>query len=144
LQHSSGLEIPIGVIAELNIGQVQALGLISRAKLSETETNMIGRVLRPKLVNPFDFLEDQFNWAFLETPPGEALAQLSRRYSESLFFAPPREEKIRKALPEGASAAHIILGDLRRHRDNEFYLMLAELDPSSTLRPCRETSQLAA
>jgi hypothetical protein len=64
-----------------------------------------------------------------ETPRGEALAQLSRRFSESLFFAPPREEKIRKVLPEGTSAADAVLGELRRRRDDEFYLMLAESCP---------------
>jgi len=84
-------------------------------------------------------------WAFAETPRGEALAYLSRRYSESLFLAPPHEEIIRKILPGGALAAETVMSDLRRRRDDEFYLMMAEsTGPSMTVPPSRETSQVAA
>jgi hypothetical protein len=96
-------------------------------------------------MKPFDFLEEQFKWAFAETRPGEALAILATRYSESLFIVPPHEETIRKVLPGGAPTAGVILGDLRRRRDDEFYLMMAEsTGPSTTVPPSRETSQLAA
>jgi hypothetical protein len=96
-----------------------------------------------QFINPFEFLEEQFNWAFPKNATRRSTCAIIMA-AESLFFAPLREEKIRKVLPEGASAANTILGDLRRNRDNEFYLMLAELGSPSTLPPSRKTSQLAA
>lgn len=126
LRRTSGLVIPLGVIAEMTIGTWRALGLIARTKLPDNEIADIGRVVREKVSAPFDFLKPEFDWAFAKTAPGEALSKLSERFSESLLFATPVHHEIKKALPAGAAAAEPILRDLRKERDDEFYLMLAE------------------
>ncbi len=127
LQHSSGLIIPLGVIAELTFGSWRALGLIARSPLSDDELSAIAGVLRDRLRDPFAFLAQQFDWALAETEAGEGLSGLSQRFTDSMFFAPPQGHKVRRVLPQGATmAGSSILADLRKERDDEFYLMLAE------------------
>ena len=128
LQRGSGLVIPLGVMAELTIGPWRALGLIARTRLLSTEVGAIGRTLRDHIASPFNFLAPEFDWAFAETEPGAALAKLSQRFNGSIFVAPPAETSIKKLLPIGSLAAEQVLVDLRRSRDEEFYLMLAEAD----------------
>ena len=126
LQRVSGLVIPLGVVAELTIGHWRALGIIARSMLGTDEMNSIARKLRPVIKCPMEYLRPEFDWAFADTDWGQALAALSRRFTASLFFAPPTERLIRKPLPLGASAAEPILFELRKARDDEFYLMVAE------------------
>jgi hypothetical protein len=126
LQHASGLIIPLGVIAELTIGSWRALGLIARMALSDDELCAIAPVLRDRLRGPFTFLASEFDRVIAETEAGEALGSLSRRFFDSIFFAPPQGHQIRKVLPLAAMAASSILVDLRKERDEEFYVMLAE------------------
>lgn len=143
LQQASGLIVPLGVMVELTLGHWRALGLIARTELSMDETKAVGRLIREKIARPFDFLKPEFDWAFSKTTSGYALAELANRFSESLFFAPPTAHAIRKVLPPGAAAAEPILGDLRKARDEEFYLMLAELEDQRPM-PIEATTKLAA
>src|SRR3984893_4175012 len=86
-----------------------------------------------------------FDWALSQTPRGEALSRLASRYSESLFFAPPEETAIRHILPRGSPAAiDAVLDELRRRRDAEFNLMIAEHWGQSKVVDRRETLELAA
>ena len=78
--------IPLGVIAEMTIGTWRALGLIARTKLLDDEIAALGRIVREQVSAPFDFLKPEFDWAFAKTPPGEALAKLSERFSEFVVF----------------------------------------------------------
>ena len=130
LQQAAGLVIPLGVMAEMSIGKWRALGLIARTSLTGEETAAVGRLLRDQISAPFDFLKREFDWALSETNAGEALVQLARRYSDSLFFAPPSSTSVKKILPSDeavvAAVGELILPDLRKARDDDFYLMLAE------------------
>ena len=144
LQQASGLVIPLGVIAEMTLGPWRALGLIARSKLSSDELSATARMLRDKLAVPFGLLKPEFDWAFANTEPNEALAKLSERFSESLFFAPPSHQAMKKLLPEGPTAAEQILSDLRRSRDEEFYLMLAEAGGGRNVPPTEDITRLAA
>jgi hypothetical protein len=148
LQHSFGLIIPLGVIAELTVGSWRALGLISRSALSDEELRAIAGVLRDRLRDPFAFLAQQFDWALAETQAGEALSSLSQRFADSMFIAPPQGHQVRKVLPQSASVGSAILADLRRERDEEFYLMLAEMaevrEPVSSDDRTRLLSRCAA
>src|SRR5208283_3942506 len=58
----------------------RALGLIARTTLIEEESAAIGRLLRDKLSDPFSFLKPEFDWAFANTEPAEALAKLAQRF----------------------------------------------------------------
>jgi hypothetical protein len=146
LQQASALVLPLGVIAEMTLGPVRILGLIARTRLGENETVKVGPMIRSKLAAPFDFLKEEFEWAWSNTEKGTALAKLARRHAESLFFAPPTVESFRKAVNPDAwpTAAEIVGEDLRRKRNAEFYLMLAELQGLPKVEPNREMSELAA
>ena len=142
LQQASGLVIPLGVIAEVTIGTWRALGLIARTALVPDEVAAVGRMLRDKLSEPFNFLKPEFDWAFADTEPGEALGKLAQRFSESLFFAPPTTIATRKVLPVGGAGAELVLSDLRKSRDEEFYLMLAEARGQPDPVPSEDTTKL--
>jgi hypothetical protein len=127
LQRASGLQIPLGIIAEIVLGSVRGLGLIARTELDDHETQALGRLTRNSLRNPFDFLKGEFDWAWDATGRGEALVALSGRHSESLFFAPPTPTMIRRAFQSEADVPEFARRELRERRDAEFDLMLAEL-----------------
>jgi hypothetical protein len=142
LQRDSGLIIPLGAMAELSFGPVRVLGLIARKNLDRQDLSQVGRMLRDKLAAPFEFLKSDFDWAwqkieFERIEAGRVLSLLSSRYSESVFFTPPSEERIR-------TTAEFALAELRRRRDEEFYLMLADLMGEPTIPPSKDISELAA
>ena len=141
LQQAAGLVIPLGVIAEMTIGTWRALGLIARTSLAEDEAGAIGRLLRDKLSDPFNFLKPEFDWAFSNTEPNEALEKLAQRFSKSLFFAPPAVTAARKVLPIGGAGAELVLTDLRKSRDEDFYLMLAESRGQPDPVPSEDTTK---
>lgn len=141
LQQAAGVIIPLGVIAEMTIGTWRALGLIARTSLAMDETDAIGRLLRDKLSDPYSFLKPEFDWAFSNTEPDEALGKLAQRFSESLFFAPPVVTSTKKVLPTGGAGAELVLSDLRKSRDEEFYLMLAESRGKPDPVPSEDTTK---
>jgi hypothetical protein len=138
--------IPLGVIAEIKMNSLRVLGLIARIQLSDIELASVGRLLRPKMSNPFQLLQQEFEWGWTNTAPGEALRALAERHSQSLFFAPPDEEFIRKSLrfDAGSAAAERLIEELRRRRDEEFWSLLSEATGESKVEPSREIAQLAA
>jgi hypothetical protein len=127
LQRASGLKIPLAVIAEIVVGSVRGLGLIARTELDDHETYALGRLARDSLRNPFDFLKNEFDWAWEFTKPGEALASLSVRHTESFFVAPPTSTMIRRAFKSDGDVPDFARRELRDRRDAEFDLMLAEI-----------------
>ncbi len=140
LQRADGLVIPLGVMAELAVGSGRALGLIARKTLTQTELSAIRRMVRDKLATPFEFLKPDFEWAWKKIEEekieaGRVLSLLATRYSDSIFFAAPAEERVRTT-PDFA------LAELRRRRDEEFYSMLADLTGQPTIPPSRDISEL--
>jgi hypothetical protein len=143
LQRASGLQIPLGIIAEIVIGSVRGLGLIARTELDDAEVHAIGSLIRDSLRNPFDFLKTEFDWAWNATKPGAALVSLSSRHSESLFFAPPAATMIRRAFKSDGDVGEFARRMLRDQRDAEFDLMLAELSNNVGLH-AQEMAKMAA
>jgi hypothetical protein len=142
LQQVTSLVIPLGVIAELVIGHWRALGLIARSTLSADELNQVAPRLRPSIKYPMEFLRSDFEWAFTKTDSGQALTGLSHRLTASLFCAPPADRLIRKPLPLGVSAAEPISFELRKARDDEFYLMIAECIDAHALVASEDRTKL--
>jgi hypothetical protein len=140
LQRANGLIVPLGVIAELSIPPVRVLGLIARKTLSQDELASIARMVREKLVAPFEFLKPDFDWAWQKIEeekiePGRVLNLLASRYTDSIFFAPPTDERLR-------TTADFALGELRRRRDEEFYAMIADLIGQQTIPASKDISEL--
>jgi hypothetical protein len=144
LRQASASIIPLGVMAEIVIGRVRALGLIARTRLEPNEAERVGRILRPQLETPFEFLKKELDWAFASAPRGCALAELSQRFSESLLFETPRAEEWRKVLPRGRAAAEPVLAYLRQRRDDDFWLLLTECESGENIIPSEDATKLAA
>jgi hypothetical protein len=140
LQSTSGLIIPLGVIAEVRLAPWRALGLIARTQLLTEEIESIGRLIRAKLAMPFNFLLPEFESAASDKS-GEALSNLAQRFSESLFFAPPQQKVIREVLPITAES---VLTEVRKARDHDFYLMLAEAEEDEGALPSDDRASLLA
>ncbi len=146
LQSANGSVIPLGTIAEMTLGPIRALGLIARTYLSEDEIARIGALVRHRLATPFDFLEEDFDWAWSNTEAGHALAALAEKHSASLCFSPPASKDIRprKGLDlESGHAAEFADDNLRHHRDKEFFAMLAETWTGPKIVPRRTVIELA-
>ena len=127
LQQASGTIIPLGVIAEMMCGATRVLGLVARARLTDQEIQKVGRAYRNQLATPFALLRDDFKWAWVNTGGGTALQILADRYTNSLFFAPPRVEVVRMRSERVRGAANVrkwTIETLRRKRDADFYALL--------------------
>jgi hypothetical protein len=146
LQRASSLTIPLGVMAEMTLGSVRVLGLIARTRLADDEASAIGQLARHKLLTPFDFLKDDFDWAWANTQAGRALAALAGKYTDSLFFSTPKEEQVRKALAlsTGAAAGEFARNEMRQRRDEDFFSLLVETREEAQIAPSRDISELAA
>lgn len=131
LEHGSSRRIPLGVIAEATTASIRAVGLIARTSLLPEETARIAWRIRDQLQSPFRFLKEEFEWSFRSTPPGEALAVLASKFSESLFFEPPRLEIVNRTIPHGIFAPQPVLDILRRRRDDDFFSLLTECFPEA-------------
>ena len=144
LQRSTGLVIPLGVIAEIKVPSVRVLGLIARTRLHRRELNKIGGLLRDKLAEPFDFLELELDWALENTKAGEALSELARRHPDSLLFSPPTVKNVSKktAFATGQDLAIAARNELRRLRDKEFSTMISGTPVGTGIVPNRSTSEL--
>ena len=139
LQRDSGSIIPLGSLAELTFNGVRILGLVARTSLFDHELGAIGALVRPRLVNPFETLSDEFKWAWQCTKAGEALDALAGRHSSSLFVSPPKI--VTRAFQASVESAK---EELRRERDQEFLELLVEAWSKPKTVPQEEMARLAA
>lgn len=140
LQRATGLVIPLGVIAELAVGPVRTLGLIALKTLEEKDLAPVGRMVRNKLSSPFEFLKPDFDWAWdkIETEKieaGRVLNLLAARYTNSIFFSAPNEQRVR-------TTAGSALAQMRQRRDEEFYSMFDDLMEHPIIPPSKDISEL--
>lgn len=116
LRRSDSPVIPIGVVAEVVMRGVRAIGAALRPSLTEAELKSMGPWMRESLANPMDFLWPKLREALDSTAPGDALEVFSSSYASSLSVLAPQpldvpkqwllakdvgqlEELIRKRLP---------------------------------------------
>ncbi|MGP8165635.1 MAG: hypothetical protein ACLQAR_08945 [Steroidobacteraceae bacterium] len=126
LQRADSRPIALGVMAEITGGGCRGLGLIARTELLPGEMERVGRLIRDKLVAPFDYLKTEFEWAAGATRYGEALPALARRHTESLFFSPPTSKKWSKASRSYADLRAHLLSKLIEYCESEFWHLLGE------------------
>ena len=147
LQANVGKALPLGAIAEITLGPIRAMGLIARTKLDDQELDAVGRLVRHALSAPFDFLKQEFEWAWLNAAPGQSLQMLAHKHSESILFSTPRVQRIRDPLAlqaMSAATAEFARHQMLRHRDQEFFELLADVWEMPRLVPHREMADLAA
>lgn len=91
-QHSAPI-ISLGAIVEIKVANIIGLGLITRTRLTEYETSIMGERFRTLLMNPFDYLSEEYDEAW-ENAAGNALAFLCERHSHALHFEIPKKYEI--------------------------------------------------
>lgn len=143
LRQGTGDVLPLGVIAEIALGPVRALGLIARTELDDDESQQIGSLWRGRLTRPFELLKVEFDWAWANAGAGKALGALANRHSESLLIGTPRSTPLRKAFNSGQEILDFARRELRNQRDDEFELMLAELWEQLDSSPTEELAKAA-
>lgn len=147
LTRTSGSMIPLGVMAEMTVGPIRVLGLIARTVLMDAEAAQIGHLVRRSLSRPFDFLMNDFDWAWSNTAPGQALQGLASRHTESVLFVPPTMHDVPRTIalalntPAGPELAR---EELRKRRDDEFLALMLDTWPDQASPPSRDVSELAA
>ena len=83
--------IPIGIMAEIYLPTVYALGLIARTELDTEELAQVSELAKPLVTKPFEYLADQFEKAWKTVTPGEALNHLAAHHAYSaLHFSVPQ------------------------------------------------------
>ena len=145
LQHSSELIIPLGAFAEITVGPIRSLGLIARTDLFPDEQMALGSLVRDKLSTPFDYLLEEFKWAWNSTKTGEALQKLSNKHSESLFISPPVIIEKRHAWPNVIEAiCENARDEMRKQRDDHFLELLCDTWTTAKPVPQEDAAKLKA
>lgn len=132
-----GAEIPLGLIADVRIGQVYALGLITRQRLSDQETSMVGRLVREIVRQPFVFLQGEFKqvWGPEDRAPDQRQLEFSRlpeKHCQALQFSDFEESPIRLPLHLAARSKDLeairswARATLRAERDKAYWAFLDE------------------
>jgi hypothetical protein len=109
LQQDGGPVIPLGAIAEVTVGPLRGLGLIARTQLLADELENIGRLLRARITSPFEYLREEFDWAWTNVPAGGALVILASRNTDSMFFSPTKTRGFSVELEQAETRLHTIL-----------------------------------
>jgi hypothetical protein len=84
LIHSDTREISIGVVAEVTLPSLRAIGTALRPSLSEIEMGLMGSIAREILAEPMRGLWPSMEWAFGNSASGQALELLASRYASSI------------------------------------------------------------
>ena len=83
--------IPLGAFSELLLPHGHALALKARSSLKENELSKVAGLLRERLKNPFDMLRREFDLAWDEAEPGQAITYLAQRHAAALSILAPRD-----------------------------------------------------
>lgn len=84
--------IPLGSLAEVMLPHMQGLALQARTALHPGELETVPSLIRNKLVNPFEFLKQEFELAWRETAgKSSALDFLAAKHASSLSVLAPTD-----------------------------------------------------
>lgn len=78
--------IPLGVLADMRIGERYGIGLRARHRISDNEAQKIGQLVRPRLVQPFGLLQAEFDRVQAASDPAEAFAGLRAYEASAIAF----------------------------------------------------------
>lgn len=90
--------IPLGVSAEIVVGDLWGLGILARTCLREDEQRLLGEVGRELLHNPYEYLCSVVEEAWQDAHPGGALAYLTAKHCHSFHFEDPRSKSVPRRL----------------------------------------------
>lgn len=89
LQRTDTLEIPVGVIGEVNLNSLRAIGTAFRPSFNADELALMGPVMRKILSRPSDVLWPEFRGIFKDCKPGLALDLFAQQHAASLSVLAP-------------------------------------------------------
>ena len=126
---SNGPLIRLGFIAEIFVPKLRGLGLIARTQLNEFEIESIGELSRRILERPYDYLVNEFDQAWHESDPGQAIEYLTSCHPHSLRFEALKEEDVpRRLFLDGQPIRSLILA----------YMVEALEEGGFTLKPLQK------
>ncbi|SRR6266705_3389059 len=82
--------IPLGAFSEIVLPHVHGLALKARSNLNSAESELINPLMKDQLADPFAFFREQFNLAWKEARPGQAIDFLASRHTTALSVLAPR------------------------------------------------------
>jgi hypothetical protein len=89
LKHIDSREIPIGVVGEVVLPSLLAIGMALRPNFSTAELSMMGPMMRDFLSTPIETLWPEMVHVFERSAPGCALDQFAARHTSSLSVLSP-------------------------------------------------------
>jgi hypothetical protein len=135
--------IPIGVMAEIYLPTVYALGLIARTELDTEELAQVSELAKPLVTKPFEYLADQFEKAWKTVTPGEALNHLATQHAYSaLHFSVPQPLSL--YLPAAAPRAMVRMNLGSALEDQMQRLLAPPAIPQTQVGPQEELFLLKA
>ena len=94
LQHADSHEIHIGVVAEVVLPTLRAIGTAVRSELPPHEQKLLGPILRRHMEKPIEHLWPEILEVFKGSAPGQALESLAERHASSLSVLAPRKLEV--------------------------------------------------
>ena len=141
LGNPGGLVISLGVMAEIVVPSIRGLGLSARTELLPEEIRAAGELGAKLVCRPFEFLSREFEDAWENAAPGEALQYLSQRHKYSLHFSVPSPLQVPLRLeaaergPNARNAVRTYLGEIL---EEQMLRLLGQEDSSRRPKPQRE------
>jgi hypothetical protein len=89
LHHADSREIAVGVVGEVTLSRMHAIGTAIRPNFSASEMSLMGPMMREILTRPIDTLWPEMVEAFEKGEPGRALDAFAGRHSSSLSVLTP-------------------------------------------------------
>ena len=89
LQHMDSRELPVGVVGEVTLHGMHAIGTALRPSFMDSELALMGPMMRDILMCPSDTLWPEMVEIFKQSEPGLALDQFAARHSSSLSVLTP-------------------------------------------------------
>lgn len=89
LQHSDSRELPVGVVGEVILSSMGAIGTALRPNFLKSELTLIGPMMREILESPIDTLWPEMLEVFEKGERGRALDSFAARHSTSLSVLAP-------------------------------------------------------
>lgn len=89
LQRTDSLEIPVGIVGEVTLSSIRAIGTAFRPIFSAGELELMGPLMKGFLANPTNALWPEIVGIFEDSEPGMALDLFAQRHTSSLSVLAP-------------------------------------------------------
>jgi hypothetical protein len=127
LQHMDSREIPVGVVGEVTLPTLRAIGTALRPNFGQAELAIMGPMMREILSRPMDALWPEMVEVFEKGEPGRALDLFAARHCSSLSVLSPAQLEVpRQWLLEkdNEKLAHVVKERMKVTLNDEYFSFL--------------------